>query len=157
LQLIGGAAAMAGAAAYGLVCRRLTLRAALVGGIMLNTASTLLYLGYDSRAAAAIITGAAAFFGTMATLPIFDLAARATPKGAESLGYALLLSVESITMFALSEKLGAALYGGLHVGFHGLVWINAASTAAVLLVTPLLPWRRLAAREGAAVIGARTP
>jgi hypothetical protein len=90
----------------------------------------------------------------MATLPLFDLAARATPKGAESLGYALLLSVESFTMFAVSEKLGAGLYGGLHVGFKPLVWINAGSTAAVLLFTPLVPWRLFAAREGAP--GART-
>jgi len=149
LQLIGAAGAIAGAAAYAALCRRIALGPLLVAGIILNAGSILLYLGYDSRASAAAITGAAAFFGTIATLPLFDLAARATPKGAESLGYALLLSVESVAQFAVSEKLGSALYGGLHVGWKGLVWINAGSTAAVLLFTPLLPRALLATAEGA--------
>ena len=139
LQLIGGAAAIAGALGYGLVCRRVSLRTSLIGGIAVNAAVTLLYLGYDSRRAAAIITALGALFGTMATLPLFDLAARAAPRGAEGLGYALLLGIESLAMFAVSEKLGAALYGGLHAGWRPLVWINAASTAAVLLFVPFLP------------------
>jgi hypothetical protein len=44
--------------------------------------------------------------------------------------------------------LGAALYQRLDSGFSGLVWLNAASSAAVMLFVPLVPAALFAAREG---------
>ena len=44
-----------GAAAYAVLCRRVSLRTSLVAGILLTTGSTLFYLGYDSRLAALIV------------------------------------------------------------------------------------------------------
>jgi hypothetical protein len=149
LQLVGAIGAIAGSAAYGWLCRRLPLRALLIGGIVLNAGSTLFYLAYSSLAWATAITLAAAVLGSIAILPIYDLAVRATPRGSETFGYALLTSVQTLTTLAISDPLGATLYGHFHVTFPSLVWINAASTAAVLLFVPFLPRALLAPHDRA--------
>jgi predicted MFS family arabinose efflux permease len=148
LQLLQGAGGIIGAAAYGYLCRRLTLKVSLIAGILLNAASTLLYLRYDSARAAALIDSSAATLSILATLPLYDLAARATPVGVESFGFSLMMSIRNIAIFAISDVVGSYLYGKYHVGFKQLVWINAGSSAAVLLFVPLLPAALLAAREG---------
>ncbi|HEY6475155.1 MAG TPA: MFS transporter [Polyangia bacterium] len=148
LQLLQGAGGIIGAAAYGYLCRRLTLRVSLIAGILLNAASTLLYLRYDSARAAALIDSSAAMLSILATLPLYDLAARATPVGVESFGFSLMMSIRNIAIFAISDVVGSKLYDRYHVGFKQLVWINAGSSAAVLLFVPLLPAALLAAREG---------
>jgi hypothetical protein len=53
-----------------------------------------------------------------------------------------------VAQFAVSDVLGSLLYERLHTGFTGLIWINAGSSAAVLLFVPFLPAALLAAREG---------
>jgi Na+/melibiose symporter-like transporter len=148
LQLAGGAGALAGAAVYTWLCRHLPLRPMLMAGLVLNAVAALLYLGYRSATAALVIDTTGGFLVGLGTLPLYDLAVRATPKGSESFGYALMMSVRAIAMFGLSDVLGSALYERLHTGFAGLVWINAASSAAVLLFVPFLPASLLAAREG---------
>ena len=148
LQLVGAVGALLGAAVYAWLCRRLPLRSSLIGGIVLNTVSILFYLGYDSAGAAVAITLAAAVLGSIALLPLYDLAARATPAGSESFGYALLASVQSLATFGVSDPLGSWLYDHLHLQLAPLVWINAASTASVLLFVPFLPRALLAPREG---------
>jgi predicted MFS family arabinose efflux permease len=147
LQLLGGAGGILGAMLYGVLCRRLPLRLSLTGGIVLNAASTLLYLRYDSAAAAMAIDSAAAVLGTLATLPLYDMAARAAPAGSESFGFSLMISVRNLAIFAISDPLGSYLFDRYHVGFKQLVWLNAGSSAAVLLFVPLLPAALLAARE----------
>jgi hypothetical protein len=82
-------------------------------------------------------------------LPLYHLAARAAPKGSESFGYALMMSVQNVAIFAVSDVLGSYLYGGLHWPLQKLVWVNALSTLAVLAFLPLLPRALTAAREGA--------
>jgi Na+/melibiose symporter-like transporter len=149
LLLLGAMGAIAGSAAYGWLCRRVPLRVLLIGGILLNAGSTLGYLAYASLASAMAITLVAALLGSIAVLPIYDLAARATPRGSESFGYALLMSVQSLTTLAISDPLGATLYGHFHITFPSLVWINATSTAAVLLFVPFLPRALTAPRDGA--------
>ena len=148
LQLLAGAGALIGAAIYVRVCRRFTLRALLVGGIVLNVVGTVIYVRYDTLAAAQVISLVGAVLGTLAVLPYYDLAARAVPSGGESFGYALILSAQNIASFAVSEPLGAYLYGLPAIGFTGVVWINTAATAAVLLLVPLLPAALLVRREG---------
>jgi BT1 family protein len=147
LQLLGGVGGILGAAAYSVLCRRLPLRLSLVAGIILNAASTLLYLRYDSAHAAMAIDGTAALLGTLATLPLYDIAARATPAGSEAFGFALMVSVRNVAIFAISDPFGSYLYDRYHVGFKQLVWLNAGSSAAVLLFVPLLPAALLASRE----------
>ncbi len=147
LQTLAGVGGILGAAAYGYLCRRLTLKVSLVGGIVLGAASTLFYLWYDSATKAALIDSAAAFLGTLALLPVYDLAARATPAGVESFGFALMMSIRDVAIFAVSDPFGSYLYDHHHVGLKQLVWLNAGSSAAVLLFLPLLPAALLATRE----------
>ncbi len=148
LQLLGGVGGIIGAAAYGYLCRRLPLKISLMVGILLYAASGLLYLRYDSARAAMLIDSSAAFLSTLAALPLYDLASRAAPRGIESFAFSLMMSIRNIAIFAISNVVGSYLYSQYHVGFKQLVWINAGSTAAVLLFVPLLPAALLAAREG---------
>jgi hypothetical protein len=81
-------------------------------------------------------------------LPLYDLAARAAPRGTETFAFALMMSVRTLSLFALSDPLGSLLYGRFHLGFERLVVVNAGSTLAVLLFVPLLPRVLLDRREG---------
>lgn len=154
LQFAGGAGVLVGAAIYAWLCRRLPLRWTLVGGIVLNAGTALLYLAYRSATAALIIETTVGLMGAIATLPLYDLAARSTPKGSESFGFALMMSVRNISLFAISDPLGSMLYGRFHLGFDKLVFANAGSTLAVLLFVPLLPAALLRTREGRDIVGA---
>jgi predicted MFS family arabinose efflux permease len=147
LQFLNGAGGILGAAAYGAICRRLPLKTTLIAGIAVGAAVTLLYLRYDSAAHAVLIDSAAGFVGSLAALPIYDLAARATPRGVEGFGFGLMMSIRNIAIFAISNPLGSWLYDRYHMSLRQLVWLNAGSSAAVLLFVPLLPVALLAARE----------
>ena len=148
LQSAGGLGAVAGSLTYAWLCRRVPLRRLLAAGMLLNAGAALLYLAYRSPTSALVIDTVAPFLVAIGTLPLYDLAIRSTPAGSESFGYALMMSVRNIALFGLSDVLGSALYQRLHAGFTGLVWINAASSAAVLLFVPLLPATLMTAREG---------
>ena len=76
--------------------------------------------------------------------------ARATPKGSESLGFALIMSLYTVASFAVSDPLGSYLYGHVHLGFKVLVSLNAGWTLAVLLFLPVVPRALIASREGRA-------
>lgn len=148
LQLVGGAGVLVGAALYTWLCRRLPLRWSLLGGIVLSAAAALLYLAYRSATAALVIEALVGLTGALGTLPLYDLAARATPKGSESFGFALMMSVRNIALFAISDPLGSLLYGRYHLGLDKLALVNAGSTLAVVLLIPLIPAALLDPREG---------
>lgn len=148
LQLSGGAGVLVGAAIYAWLCRRLPLRLTLLAGIVVNAGLAALYLGYRSLGAAFVIDTTVGLLGSIATLPLFDLAARAAPRGAESFAFALMMTVRTVSLFAFSDPLGSLLYGRFHLGFERLVLVNAGSTLAVLLFVPLLPRALLDPREG---------
>jgi Na+/melibiose symporter-like transporter len=149
LQTWAGAGVIIGALAYGAVCRWLPLGASLAGGIILSAASTLSYLFYDSRAAAVAIHFASAILGTFAAMPLYDVAARAAPKGSESFGYALVLGMQTLATYGVSDVVGSYLYGHVHLTFKQLVWVDALSTLAVLLFVPVLPRALRGGRDGA--------
>ena len=82
-------------------------------------------------------------------MALLDLAARATPRGSEGLGYSLMLSIRNVALFG-SDVLGSRLAdngwhlpfvgGNLHDStFHSLVYLNAGTTFIVFLLVPLLP------------------
>jgi Na+/melibiose symporter-like transporter len=148
LDMVAGASALLGAAAYGVLCRRYSLRQLLFAGIALNAASTLLYLVYRSSGSAFAINAVGGALASLGIMPLFDVAARATPRGSESFGYALIISVHNLSYFAVSDVVGSYLYGSLHWSFQQLVWVNTLSTAAVLFFVPFLPAVLLATREG---------
>jgi hypothetical protein len=148
LQTWGGAGVILGALAYGVLCRFVPLRLALPAGIVLNAASVLAFLAYDSRGAAAAIHFLSAIFGTLAVMPLYDVAARAAPRGSESVGYAVVLGMQTLALYAVSDVIGSYLYGHFHLTFQQLVWVDAGATLAVLAFVPALPRTLLAGRDG---------
>jgi predicted MFS family arabinose efflux permease len=138
LAFVSGALGIVGAVVYGIACRRLRLRWLLAAGITLNVLGTLCYLFYRSRLAAGLIEAENGLFVTLAELALMDLAARATPRGGEGLGFALMMSVRNGAL-AASDVVGSWLIDQRHVSFFSLVWLNAGTTALVLLVVPWLP------------------
>jgi predicted MFS family arabinose efflux permease len=138
LLLLGGAFGIAGAFVYAFLCRKFSLRTLLYLSIIINVAGTMLYLFYTSGKAAAFIDSQNGFIGTLAELALMDLAARATPKGSEGLGFAIMMSVRNGGQ-AISDFAGSWLIDHHVTTFFHLVWINAGSTALILLVIPFLP------------------
>lgn len=138
LGFVSGALGLLGAFLYGVLCQRLRLRWLLLLGIALAALGTLCYLFYGSRTAAALIEAENGLFVTLAELALMDLAARATPRGGEGLGFALMMSVRNGAL-ALSDVFGSWLVERRQVSFASLVWLNAGTTALVLLAAPFLP------------------
>jgi Na+/melibiose symporter-like transporter len=150
LQTWAGAGVLLGALAYGVICRYVPLGASLAAGIVLSTSGTLMFLAYDSRSAAVAIHFLSAIVGTFAAMPLYDLAARAAPEGSETFGYSLVLSMQTLATYAVSEVVGSYLYDRVHLTFKQLVWVDALSTLAVLLFLPAIPRALRSGREGAA-------
>jgi len=63
---------------------------------------------------------------------------RATPRGCESLGFSLMMSARNFALGG-SDVFGAWLLDSRGWSFPELVWLNAGTTALVLLFVPLLP------------------
>ena len=150
VQAVGGAL---GGMFYGCFCRRWSLRTLLYPAIGLRAASSLLYLGYEGKKSALALEGACYFLYYLAQLPLSDLAARATPKGPEALGYSIIISAWNWGLFP-SDIVGSALFDraapatGWALAFKHLVWINAVTTAIVLIAVPFLPRKLVDVREG---------
>jgi MFS family permease len=153
LQALAGIGGILATVLYAYLCRKVDLKPLLLGGILLNAFGSLLYLGYRSPGNAMVIDSVNGFLGILGVLPLFDLAARATPKGSESFGYALLMSVYNVAVFAISNPLGSWLYERPGIGWHHnlsrLIWLNAGTSLVALILVPLLPRILLAQREGA--------
>jgi hypothetical protein len=123
-----------------------------LSGILLNAASSVLYLWYQSPESAMVIDATNGFMAILGILPLFDLAARATPKGSESFGYALLMSVYNVAVFAISDPLGSWLYERPSTVWHHnlsrLICLNAGTSLIALVLVPLLPRILLIHRDG---------
>jgi predicted MFS family arabinose efflux permease len=136
-----------GAWIYYLTCRRLPVQVLLYTCVVVHALGTITFLSYHSHTSSIVITALAGISGTMAMLPVYDLAARATPAGAEAIGYAVMMSVWNFTN-AFSDWTGSKLFDRWKLTFHSLVWLNAGTTALVLFVIPLLPAALLRAKDG---------
>lgn len=130
--------AMLAGVIYFFLCRRLPLRQSLMICIGLNALGAFMYVFYQSRPAALLIDGFYGLTGVLGFLALFDLAARATPKGSEAMGYSIFYALFNIAM-GLSDIAGSALYDFFHKQFTPLVWINGGTTALILLFIPFLP------------------
>lgn len=146
LTLVDAGAGITGAFFYGWFCRRFPLRVLLYGGILFTGLLSLLYLGYNDFKTALMIEAAYYFGYALVQMPLYDLAARATPKGSEALGYSIIISVWNWGLLC-SDLIGSALFEHWHVGFKQLVWVNAATTLLVLAAVPFLPKRIVDRRE----------
>lgn len=138
LGMIAAGTGLLGATLYYFICRRVTIRVLLAVSIVIHALGTVFYLGYHTWESAIIITAISGVTGTLSTLPIYDLAVRATPKGSEALGYAVMMSVWNLTN-ALSDVSGSWLFDHLHLTFINLVWLNAGTTLVALIAVPFLP------------------
>ena len=147
LGIISGGMGLLGSFIYPFVCRRFRLRTLLALAIVCTIASNLTYLGYVSHTTAMIVEGAAGLGITLAQLPLFDLAARATAKGSEALAYSLMIACWNWGL-SLSDVLGSWLFDTFHQTFMNLVWVNAGTTALVLIVVPFLPAHLVDCKEG---------
>jgi predicted MFS family arabinose efflux permease len=143
---VEGAAGIAFALVYALICSRFNLRTLIVFSIAANAAGTLLFLSYTASDAYAVhaVTGA---LGVLSELSLMDLAVRSTPRGCEGLGFALMMSVRNFGI-AMSDVIGSKLMDQAHFRFATLVFINAGTTAAVLLFVPALPKALVLRKEG---------
>jgi MFS family permease len=146
METIEGSAGLVGALLYAVLCRRLNLRMLLVSAIGANAVSTLLYLGY-SHAAAPFIHASAGFVVLCSELALMDLAVRSTPRGCESLGFAVMMSARNFALGG-SDVIGSWLVDSHGWVFHQLVWLNAGTTAVILLFIPLLPAAIVGRRDG---------
>lgn len=147
LKAVSAIGAFLGALTFGALCRKMTLRRLLAWSIVQHAALTMLYMLYRDPTSAVIITliegGTLAF----ALLPLYDLAARATPRGSEAIGYSLMMSVWNFTK-EMSDYIGSALYTKLGLTFNHLIWVNSGTTLLVLLAVPFLPAVLMDRRDG---------
>jgi len=152
LQALSGVGSILATALYAYVCRRYSLRPLLLAGILLNALSSILYLWYRSPETAMLIDTSNGFFAVLGILPLFDLAARATPKGSESFGYALLMSVYNVAVHAISNPIGSWLYERPEATWHhhlrNLVLLNGGTSLIALALVPFLPNILLSHRDG---------
>ena len=146
LSALEGVFGLVGAALYALYCKKLNLKSLIIIGVGLNAAFTLLYLKY-SPGTAMYIHSVAGFVVVLSELSLMDLAVRSTPRGCEALGFALMMSIRNFGI-ALSDILGSNLMDVRHLSFNSLIWVNAITTAVVLLFIPILPRAVLSRKEG---------
>jgi len=139
-------AGIATALVYTRLCRRLSLQSLLLLGIGANACTQLMYLFYNSIPAAFAIEALNGVGFALAELAFLDLAARATPRGSESLGYALIISVRSFALFG-TDIIGANLLDHYGWHFNGLVLINTATSVLAMPLVFLLPRALLAQRD----------
>src|SRR5262249_56366093 len=129
--------------------RWFNLRQLLTTAIAVNAIATLLYLGYGHATAPFIhaIVGFAVIGGELA---LMDLAVRSTPPGCESLGFSLMMSARNFALGG-SDVIGSWLIDSHGWVFHELVWLNAGTTALVLVFIPFLPRAVMSRRDGDAL------
>lgn len=156
LAFFNAAFALLAAGLYASACRRIRLRRLLAWSIVIHAVGTLFYLGYRSPASALAITALEGVAQPLALLPLYDLAARATPKGSQALGYALMMSAWNLTS-ALSNWFGSWLHDFYRLDFMQLVWLNAGTTALVLLIVPLMPTELMNRCEGEEAVASERP
>lgn len=137
LGVFSGGFAILAAIVYSQLIKRIHIRFILFIGVALAAAGTLLYIFYSTWTRALFIESQNGFFFGLAEVAILDLAARATPKGCEGLGYSLMLSIRNVALFG-ADVVGSYL-ADHKWPFANLVYLNAATTAIVLVLLPLLP------------------
>jgi hypothetical protein len=146
ISLCSAVAGAVGALFYTYFCRRFTLRQLLYACVFFTSVLALLYLGYVDKRSALVIEIIYAFAVSLAQLPLYDLAARATPKGSEAVGYSIIVSVWNWGLL-VSDLVGSALFEKYHLTFKNLVWVNAGTTLLALIAVPLLPALLVDGRE----------
>jgi MFS family permease len=147
LGVFSGAFAILAAILYSQLIKRFHIRLLLLMAVAASAGGTLFYLFYSSWIPAVLIESQNGFFFGMAEITILDLAARATPKGCEGLGYSLMLSIRNLALFG-ADVVGSYL-ADHKWPFPNLVYLNAGTTAVVLILLPLLPAALMQSKDAA--------
>jgi hypothetical protein len=141
---------------YAVACRRINLRNLLFICLTGGTLGGLAYLLYYSVPMAFVAEAGFGFGFVMAECALCDLAARATPKGSEGLGYALMMSVRNFALYG-TDMLGSAMLDKYHFTFNTLVLSNAATTAITIPLVLLLPMAMVGRKDAEAPAEAAPP
>jgi len=136
LGVIGATTGLAAAGFYVWACRRFDLRTMLIGSFVAAGIGGLGVLFYTTATNARILAALGGFVGTLVELAIMDLALRATPAGAEGMGFSLLMSARNIFLFA-ADWAGSNLLDKHIASFDAVVWISAVWT---ILAAALVLW-----------------
>jgi predicted MFS family arabinose efflux permease len=147
MQSTKGVAGVLAAFLYIWLCRRIKLRALLALSLACAAGGVLPFLWLRSHSGGVVAYATWGFGAFLAQLAALDLAARASPRGVEAMGYALIVSAYNISL-NFSDVSGSWLWGHLHNHFAPLVAINSGTTLLVLLVVPFLPRVLVESREG---------
>jgi MFS family permease len=145
LGVFSGAFAILAAILYSWLIKLVNIRVLLFASIAPAAIATLFYLFYSNYRHAVLIEAQNGFFFGLAEVALIDLAARSTPKGCEGLGYSLILSIRNVALF------GADIVGSYLADhkwpFSHLVYLNAGTTAIVLVLLPFLPAALMRSRD----------
>ena len=110
-------------------------------------ARELLYLNYQpTREGAIAIEAVSQLLLAVGVLPLYDLATRATPRGGEAMGYALMMSARNVALFG-ADVVGSWLVDH-NLDWNALVGLNAGTTFLCLLAVPFLPRILMRHRDG---------
>lgn len=151
-QTIGNFGLVSGTCAIfsGLACvalsKRWSLGRLIVVATLVNAAGTLAYLQYNSLGHAAVIEGVNGFISAPSQIVAFLLAGYAIPRGYEAIGYSIIMALGNF-VGRLSDVTGSYLSDHLHWTFHQLVWINAGTTLAIILIVPFIPRAMLGRKD----------
>ncbi len=146
LAIPGSAGAIFGLLLFAFLSRRLPVRALVWGAFLMDCSLYLASMGLHSRTSGLVVTFLLSFLGTIYTLCLLTLAARACPPGIEGTVYGLVMSAISLAG-ALGEKLGASLFDyfgppshhTIAQGWFGLLWCGFAFTVLAAVFIPFLP------------------
>ena len=152
LDFTNSGAGLIGAAFYVFWCRKYPLRKLLYFTVFLATIGAFAYFIYKDRPTAFLVEAISGFTTGLAFLSILDLLSRATPKGCEALGYALIFSFGNLSL-AGSDVIGSRWFDSFHKSFGPMIWINSGTTALILLAIPFLPKNLVEHADGHHAIG----
>ncbi|WP_438002924.1 MFS transporter [Sorangium sp. So ce321] len=135
LKATGG---LLGVLAYTQISKRIQYRYLLFVAIPVKIVAALLYLAYRSRTSAFLLDGLIGFFEILSVAAIQELAARAASPKHSAFSFALILGVSNFAL-RLAPLIASSLHDKLGLSFHQLLFVQAASLLAPLLVTPFVP------------------
>lgn len=135
LDSLTSAGAIVGAAIFGKICRRLSMRRLLNLSVGIGVVAAFSYWGLVGRWSAIALTIGNGMITMIASLATYDLAARSCPDRAEGTFFAALMSIANIGT-AGSQFVGGKLYDWL--GLKPLILVSGLATAACWLIVPLI-------------------
>jgi predicted MFS family arabinose efflux permease len=146
----GSAGSMLGILAFGAAVRKLPVRAMVWGAYLMDCSVYVVLMGLHDRPSGVVVMFVSSFLGSIYTLCLLTLAARACPPGIEGTVYGLVIAAIGLAG-TLGEKLGSSIYdhfgpASQHTTTHGwfaLLWLGFGFTVIAVVLIPFLPaWAR---------------